>query len=437
MTQAERDRLVTLRKAKKKVITKAQAAEELKLSLRQVKRLVAALKKKGDKAVVHGLRGLQSNNRMDGAQKSQALTLLKSELYRGFGPTMAAECLAKQHGIVVSRETARQWMMEEKLWRGRARGNEPAHVWRERRSRFGELVQWDTSDHEWLEGRGPRFYLIAMIDDATSRAIAQFVTHDSTETNMGVLEQWLGRYGRMLACYTDKAAMFQTAIQPRRQTEREGKDREPMPDTQIGRALKELNIVWIAAHSPQAKGRVERFFGTAQDRLVKGIRLAGIKTLEEANVYLKEEYLPWWERHCTVRAASSDDAHRSLERHHDLAAILCHVETRTVKNGYVIEYAGKLYRIERADVRAGLRGATVRVEERRDGVIAVRFRDQYLRVLECQRPEPAGEQSKPQRPARERKGPDAGGKSRWMKDFHLKGGGPSLKEAIAMSNATS
>jgi transposase len=253
MTQADRDRLVTLRKAKMKVITKGQAAEELGLSVRQVKRLVAELKERGDQAVLHGLRGKPSNNRIEAAQKEQALMILAGELYRGVGPTMAAECLAEQHGMVVSRETVRGWMGEAGLWKPHARRIERVHVWRPRRSRFGELVQWDTSEHAWLEERGEKLYLIAMIDDATSRALARFARHDSTESNLEVLQLWLQRHGRMLACYTDKAALFQTAIKTKRQQQREGKDREPMPPTQIGRALQELGIVWIPAHSPQAK----------------------------------------------------------------------------------------------------------------------------------------------------------------------------------------
>jgi transposase len=438
MTQADRDRLVTLRKAKKKVITKAQAAEELGLSVRQVKRLVAAVKKRGDGAVLHGLKGKPSNHRLAAEEKAQALVILGNEMYRGFGPTYACERLAEDHGIEVSRETVRRWMSEAGLWKARAQRVKDVHVWRPRRSRFGELVQWDTSEHDWLEGRGPRLYLIAMVDDATSRALAQFVLNDSTESNMGMLERWLLRHGRMLACYTDKAAMFQTAIKTKRQQQREGKDGEPMADTQIGRALRELNIVWTPAHSPQAKGRVERFFGTAQDRLVKGMRLAGVSTIEQANAYLNEQYLPWWEKRCTVEPASSDDAHRRLERQQDLAAILCHVEKRTVKNGYVIQYGAEFYRLQREDVRTGLRGARVRVEQRRDGTIAVRFGEQYVRVEKCETPPPAFPKAKPDPGTqRTRKGPNAGGKSRWMENFQLNQRGPSLHQAIKISNATS
>src|SRR5262249_5233057 len=148
------------------------------------------------------------------------------------------------------------------------------------------LVQWDTSDHDWLEGRGEKLYLIAMIDDATSRLFGRFVRSDSTEENMKLLWSYLERFGRPLASYTDKARMFRTAEKRKRDERGVDEDAVEMPPTQIGRALRELGITWIAAHSPQAKGRVERNFGTAQDRLVKGMRVAGVTTIEQANAYL-------------------------------------------------------------------------------------------------------------------------------------------------------
>src|ERR1700729_2816227 len=295
MTQADRDRLVTLRKAKKRLITQRQAAEELKLSVRQVKRLVYALKKRGDKAVIHGLRGKPSNQRIAKSVEEEAMQILSADLYKGFGPTLASEYLADKHDIEVSKETLRQWMIRAKLWRAKEQKVKAVHVWRARRSRFGELVQWDTSEHDWLEGRGEKLYLIAMIEDATSRLFARFVRHDSTEENMRLLWSYLEKFGRPLAFYTDKAAMFHTTPKVyRKSTDLSRDERQPAPPTQIGRALRELGIVWIAAHSPQAKGRVERSFQTAQDRLVKGLRVAEAKTLEQANAYLEAEFLGWW-----------------------------------------------------------------------------------------------------------------------------------------------
>jgi biotin operon repressor len=199
MSQAERDRLVTLRKAKKRLITQAEAATELGLSVRQVKRLLKTLKKRGDEAVIHGLRGRPSPRRLPEATKQEAMRILSEPVYAGFGPTLAAEYLSDKHGLRVSKETLRHWMMEARLWRGRQRKPEQVHARRPRRTRCGELVQWDTSDHDWLEERGERLYLISMIDDATSRLYARFVTSDSTAENMRVLWEYLERYGRPLA----------------------------------------------------------------------------------------------------------------------------------------------------------------------------------------------------------------------------------------------
>src|ERR1700687_3950292 len=216
MTQAERDCLTALKKAKKKLITQKQAAEELGLTERHVRRLLRALKRRGDKVVVHALRGLPSNRKISADTEQEAIAILKRPVYRGFGPTLACEYLAKKHGIEVSRETVRQWMIQAKLWRARQQRVEKIHEWRPRRSRFGELVQWDTSDHAWLEGRGDEILLINMIDDATSRWFARFVSSDSTLENMNHLERYLKKHKRPLAFYTDKASLFQTAVKTKR-----------------------------------------------------------------------------------------------------------------------------------------------------------------------------------------------------------------------------
>ena len=417
MTQADRDRLVTLKKVKKKLIKQREAAEELGLSVRQVKRLLHALKKGGDKAVVHGLRGKPSKRRIDESVQKEAVKILSAPVYKGFGPTLAAEYLAKKHGIEASKETVRKWMIEGKLWQANKEKVKPMHSWRPRKDRLGELVQWDTSEHDWLEGRGERLYLIAMIDDATSRLFARFVRHDSTEENMRLLWSYLEKFGRPMKFYTDKAALFQTA--EKRWRDEPGVDKDPveMPPTQIGRALQELGIVWLAAHSPQAKGRVERNFGTAQDRLVKGMRVAGVKTIEEANRYLEEEYLVWWEREMTFEPANRDDAHRPLGKSHSLAASLSHVEMRQVRNDYTLRFDGQLYQIDRSSIVSGLRKANVRVEKRLDGSLAVRFGERYLPITACvvadkAKVAPTNKPAKPRRAGR----PD----SDWNKNFDLK-----------------
>jgi transposase len=176
MTQTERDRLVALKKAKKKLITQKQAAEEIGVTERQVRRLLRKLRAKGDRAVIHELRGKPSNRKLPAELEQRAVALLSDPVYRGFRPTLAAEYLEKKHQITVSKETLRGWMAKAGLWRAGHRRVQKIHQWRPRRSRCGELVQWDTSSHDWLEGRGERIYLISMIDDATSRLFARFAT---------------------------------------------------------------------------------------------------------------------------------------------------------------------------------------------------------------------------------------------------------------------
>jgi hypothetical protein len=430
MTAADRDRLTALKEVKKGRITQRQAAEELKITDRQVRRLLVAMRERGDKGILHGLRGRESNGRIEAEVHAGAIAILSQEVYCGFGPTLASEYLASKHEITVSKETVRKWMSAAGLWHARKQRVEEIRQWRARCERFGELVQWDTSDHDWTEGRGEPMYLINMIDDATSRLFARFVRHDSTEENMAVLEEYIRRYGRPLDFYTDKASIFVTTPK-KNHPERE----EPLPPTQIGRALGELNIGWIGAHSPQAKGRVERSFDTAQDRLVKGMRVAGIKTVEQANAYLEAEYLPMWQEKFVVVPRSSADAHRPLAKEHRLEAILCRVEERIVTADYTFRFDSKVYQIGRDDIRPRLRKARVRVEERRNGAIAVRFEDSYLAVHLCH-PAAKAEAKQPVTGVKARKGPNAGGKSQWMQGFWEQPA-PSLRKAIAIANATS
>lgn len=384
MTQRDRDRLVVLKKAQRNLITQKQAAAELELSERQVRRLLNQLKARGDQAVIHALRGRPSNRRLSEPQRQKILKILSKDEYRDFGPTAASEELASAHKIGIGREALRQLLMEAGRWRAKKQKVEKVHQWRPRRSCRGELVQWDTSEHDWLEGRGEKLYLIAMIDDATSELRARFARHDSTEENMRLLWSYLEKNGRPVSFYTDKAGLFLTAPKVARDVRALPRDeREPLPPTQIGRALQELQVAWIPAHSPQAKGRIERAFATAQDRLVKGLRLARATTLKQANQHLESKFLPWWNQTLKVLAGSPADAHRPLGSDHDLASSLSHVEARRVANDYTIRYQGKLYQIAQSSIRPSLRGGTVRVELRLDGSLAVRFGGTWLDVSEC------------------------------------------------------
>ncbi len=406
----ERDRLKVLHEVQGGHLTQGEAAGQLQISDREVRRLLVRIAAEGDRGVVHRLRGRASNRRLAESLRAKVLKLVKAK-YGDFGPTLACEYLAKEHAVEVSKETLRQWMMAAGLRRGKRRQVEEVHVWRQRRSCRGELVQWDTSVHDWLEGRGPRLYLVAMIDDASSQAYARFVEQDSTEENLHVLWGYVEGWGRPVEFYTDKGSLF-TVNRPRV----EAADEAVKPAwTQIGRALRELGIGWIPAHSPQAKGRIERFFGTAQDRLVKGLRLAGADRLEAAQTYLEEEYLPHWNQTFTVLPAGSTDAHRPLRAEHELAAILSLVEERIVTSDYTIRYQGKIFQIARGDIRPGLRGGRVRVEQRLDGSMVVKFRQYGLSVAERQA---QPKMSPPRLPASApRLRPKV---HNWMKDFHLR-----------------
>lgn len=300
-------------------------------------------------------------------------------------------------------------MVEAGMWRVERREKAPFHQWRERRHCSGELVQWDTSVHNWVEDRGPRFYLIAMIDDATSRLFGRFVEHDSAEENMRTAKKYLELYGRPVAFYTDKAGMFETSAKL-------GEDRDAEPPTQITRALSELGIGRISAHSPQAKGRIERCFGTLQDRLVKQLRLSGARSLEQANVVL-EEFLKDWNERFTTPAVNPADAHRPLSELHNLEASLSYVKTPRIENNFTVQFLSKRYQIAKRHAQAGMRGDKARVELRLDGSVALRYHGEYLEIKRCENPEPPGVRSKPAQPPR--KDHNRGGRSNWTQNFSV------------------
>ena len=411
MSQEERDWLECLKRAKDKVIRQRKAAEQLGVSDRWVRKLLQRMKAEGDSVVVHGLRGRASNRKIATKVQAQALEILKQPDWHDFGPTFASEQLAQRHDIQVGKETLRGWMIQAGLWRPGSRKIQEVHCWRPRRSAFGELVQWDTSTHDWLEGRGPVRYLVRLIDDATSWSWGRFVERDATPFNMAVLWEYLEKNGRMVDVYTDRHAMF--AVTPRAtesHAERLAADRL----TQIGRGLRELGIGWIAAQSPPAKGRVERSFSTDQDRLVKYLRLAKIATLEAANAFLETEYWPEWNARFARPVAEFPNQHRPLTPFLDLAAILCHVEPRVIGNDYTFSFAGQRYQIARPEAQAGMRQQRLRVELRLSGELRARYQDRYLQIGECGAPVAATEpvQRKPVR-----KDYNAGGKSSWMQGF--------------------
>lgn len=373
MSQRERDALKVLHTVADGKRSQAEAARLLKWTPRHVGRVLKRLEEEGDEALSHGLRGRPSNRRLDEQLRADVVAAYRKE-YADFGPTFACEKLAAR-GLNVSAETLRQWLLAEGLWRRRRRRD----VHRSRRPRrpcFGELIQMDTSLHDWLEGRGEEMVLVAAIDDATSQVAAGFYEGETVEAYMDATEGWLRRYGRPRAFYTDKDSVFQW----------QSKGRAAEGLTQFGRALRELDIAPILAHSPQAKGRIERFFGTAQDRWVKELRLAKVTTRDAANELVRRQLVPEYNRRFAAPPADGADAHRALGRCYCLPAILSVQSKRVVTNDYTIRLHNRWYQLHKPAL-PGLRGGQVIVEERRDGTMAIRFREQYLKYHRIEVPD--------------------------------------------------
>jgi transposase len=368
MSQKERDVLKVLHAVLRGERTQAEAARLLGKSTRQVRRLQRRLQAGGDQALVHGLRGRPSNRRADPAFRHAVLQAYRAR-YADFGPTFASEKLAEE-GLPVGPQTLRRWLIAAGLWQRRRR-RDPHRSRRPRRDCFGELVQLDASLHDWLEGRGEALVLISMIDDATNRLLARFYPSATVEAHLDLVGRWLRRHGRPLAVYTDRHSIFEPQDKGRA---------PPEGETQFGRALRELGIELIRAHSPQAKGRVERSFGTAQDRWVKELRLAGVTTRAGANAVL-ERLLPAHNRRFRKPARQARDAHRPLGPGHDLAAILSVQEERVVANDYTIRFRNRFYQLLKP-VFPGQRGGRVVIELRLDGSMAIRFRGRYLKYRE-------------------------------------------------------
>jgi transposase len=388
----EQERLVALRDVQARHVSRAQAAKRLRVSVRQVGRLLKRLAEEGAKGLVHRLRGRRSNRRLSGEGRREVLEVLSQEKYRGFGPTLAAEHLSRA-GVEVSRETLRRWMSEAGLWRCRKKRVKKVHVWRERRAALGELVMLDSSDHDWLEGRGPRLKLIALIDDATGRFRGRFFESETTAANMIAVREWIESFGRPLSLYTDRHSIYAPAKRSQVEEDVHGQ----APPTQFGRALEELDIEWIPAYSPQAKGRVERLFGTLQDRLVKELRVVEITSCEAANSFLKDVFFEAWQQRFEVQPRDVRDAHRPLSKSADLDSVFSLRHSRRLDSDYTLSFEGKRWRIPRGEVVPGLRKARVEVEQRLNGALKVRFRGHHLSL----KPAPAATRTelRPARPA--------------------------------------
>ena len=357
------DRVLILQKVVDKKMTQVEAGEEMKISERQVRRLIKRFKREGWEGLV--VKKQKGNKRFSPEFKETVLRFIRHQYY-DFGPTFAAEKLKENQGMEVSKETLRQWMMTEALWKGKRRKKARIHQSRERRARFGELVQIDGSPHDWFEGRASKCCLIVMIDDATSKII--YMRFEESETTFGYMrciEKHIKRYGRPLAYYSDRHSIFKT-------TREQCVDRL-LKDTQLHRSLKELGIELICANSPQAKGRVERANSTLQDRLIKEMRLRGISTMDEGNDYL-EEYMKQHNTKFSVEARNLEDAHRALSRtDKELELILSKRESRKVSKNLEFSLGKKVYQLQGIGNGYRLRQSHVTICETAQGVTKVMY----------------------------------------------------------------
>jgi hypothetical protein len=380
--QGELKRLHVIQKVLERVVKQVEAAEMLFLSPRQIRRIVKRIKIEGDRGIIHKSRGKPSNRRIPGKIRDRVIRLYRTQ-YQDFGPTLATEKLLERDEVGISDETLRRWLIETGDWK-KTRKHRGHRRWRERKPHYGEMLQMDGSHHDWFEGRGPWCVLMGYIDDATGKVFARFYDYEGTIPAMESFKRYSKKYGLPMNVYLDKHSTYKSTAKPTIQDELNN----VKPLSQFERALKELGVEVIHAHSPQAKGRIERLFRTFQDRVVKEMRLRGIRTLEEANQFL-EEYLPLYNKRFSVCPKEKDNFHRPLPKGLALDTILCVKTERSLRNDFTVAHNKKLYQIEDT-----VRAAKVVVQERIDGSMRMIYRDQSLRFKEII-----------ERPVREEKAP--------------------------------
>ena len=364
MSWKERQRLIVLGQVRDGYKTLKLAAKQMKLSYRQAKRVWKCFKQGGEVALVHRGRGRPSNRRIGARRKDKILARYR-ERYEGFGPTLAVEKLQAE-GLGVSVETLRQWLIAEGLWERHRRRSEYRQR-REPRGRFGELVQLDGSHHRWFEGRGDYACLMNMVDDATKTTLARMEAQETSEAAMRLLWAWILRYGIPMSLYTDQKNVFVTDREPTLEEQLGGQQ----PLTAFGRACQKLGVEIITAYSPQAKGRVERSHGVFQDRLVKELRLQGIRSIPRANKLLEGGFLQQLNRKFAIPPRDPQDAHVPLLPGVDLRAIFCFETTRTVSNDWVVRHNNRWYQLDREARRRLRLPAKVTVADWLDGSVHI------------------------------------------------------------------
>jgi hypothetical protein len=374
MSTKEIDTLKIIHDVIEKRMKQRRAGTLLKLSTRQVRRLCGRVRREGAKGLRHGLRGQPSNHQLPLGQLNKALDVVRTT-YPDFGPSFANQKLETIHKIFLSTSILRRGMIDIGLWHPHTQG--AVHrAWRERRASVGELVQLDGSDHDWLEGRGPRCALLIFIDDATSRILwGAFIPVEDTLNLLTSMKSYLLRHGRPLALYVDRDSIYKV----NRQASVDESLRDGQPLTQFSRAMGELGIEMVFALSPQAKGRVERGFKTHQDRLVKELRLAGISSLPEANEFLRRTYIPAHNARFAVMPRSAVDVHRPLLAIHRLDEILSVRRERVVANDFTLRLENRFFQILPGQTLRVRPQDTVMLEIRLDGTTHIRFKGAYLR----------------------------------------------------------
>ena len=367
MSVKEADRLGIMRQIDKKILTIRQAGEQLGVSLRQGKRIRKRYIQEGAQGLISRKRGLSSNNKVPRESRNRVIELL-NVTYVGFGPTLASEKLLERDDIKLSAETLRKWMIEEGIWRPKKKRESKVYQRRTRRSRFGELLQGDGSPHDWLEGRSGKFTLLQFVDDATGIiTAARFVPVETTEGYIELLQEHLEKYGRPLGLYVDKHSIFRVNAEELK---------KGIGITHFGRVLKDLEIELICAHSPQAKGRVERKNGVMQDRMIKEMRLHNINTMEEANSFLPG-FIEDLNKRFGKEAVSPEDAHRPLRPQDALRRIFARRDTRKLSKDLTFQHHGILYMLETVTPNR-LRYASVDVFWRGNGPIEVEYQGTKL-----------------------------------------------------------
>lgn len=373
MNEHEADRLGVMQRLKAKEIKQRHAAKLLGISVRQVKRLLKAYRIQGAKGLIHKGRGQTGNRALPEKEKDHMLNIIKTN-YADFGPTLACEKLVEVHGIDRSDETIRKLMIAAGLWKPNKRKIVRLHQLRERKDCLGEMVQADGSPHDWFEGRSPKCTLLVFIDDATGRLLhLEFAESESTISYFISVRHYLEKHGRPLVFYTDKHGVF-------RVNTTKGKSAglgDSNGLTQFGRAMEELAIGCIFAESAEAKGRVERVNQTLQDRLVKEMRLLGINTMEQGNVYLPE-FIEKFNRKFGVVPKSTVNMHRPLLPAQSLDDILCEKHRRILSKQLTISFENRIYQIQTERPMYAMRHAPVAVLKDTKGNIQIVYRGKTL-----------------------------------------------------------